>query len=93
LGTLIYEKMLRLKLCKMIFSDGSTYGNFILHKQKKYLLLRQDFNNHPFWAGHLNLKVLKEKKYLLSFHNKYKVKSIIYEKRTKKYKSCNFKSL
>jgi ribosomal protein L31 len=69
--------MLQQYICQTIFSDGSTYSNFILSSASKYLMLRQDFNNHPHWVGHLNEKAIKEKKYLLYFHNKYKVKKLI----------------
>ena len=72
--------MLRQYLCQIIFSDGGTYANFILSHKSKCLVLRQDFNNHSFWVGHLNEKFLKEKKYLLHFHNKYKVKLYIFNK-------------
>jgi hypothetical protein len=68
--------MLRKSICQTIFSDGSTYVDFILSSKIKYIILRQDFNNHDFWVGYLNKKTLKEKKSLLYFHNNYKVKTI-----------------
>jgi ribosomal protein L31 len=68
--------MLRKSFCQIIFSDGSTFVDSLLLTKNKYVVLKQDFNTHPFWVGHSKEKKSKEKAYLLNFHNRYKVKNI-----------------
>jgi hypothetical protein len=67
--------MLRRSVFQTILSDGSTHADFTLASNNKYLILRQDFNSHPFWIGHLIENFLKKKKYTLYLHSNYKIKT------------------
>ena len=68
--------MLQRLICQIIFSDGGTYFDSVVSNDHDYLIVRQDFNNHPFWVGHLNKEILRGKKDFFYLHNNYKVKTI-----------------
>jgi len=67
------NNFLQTNFCLIIFSEGSSYNDYILSSKNKYKILGQDFNNHSIWISYMKQKNLKDKIHLLNFHKKYNI--------------------